>query len=195
MHPFAIVQLFASVAAVMLAVALVATDSRQRANRLVAIVLVCSAHWSLCEVFWSLCGRPAQRSCSWIQLSSLGWMWLGPLTLHIISELVGGANTGLRRALPWAYACAVASIAALHRHAVVPRSARADELRLGDPLRPAVPARVPADRRERGLRDRALAQPVPADGLAGRAAGRRAGSSRASWCPLTVASTTDVLLP
>ncbi|HEY8156668.1 MAG TPA: ATP-binding protein [Myxococcota bacterium] len=109
MHPFAIVQLVASLAAVMLAVALLAINSKQRANRLVAIVLLCSAHWSLCEVFWSLSDDP-RRVLQWVRLSSLGWMWLGPLTLHIISELVGGANTGLRRALPWAYACAVASI-------------------------------------------------------------------------------------
>ena len=109
MHPFAIVQLFASLAAVMLAVALVTTHSRQRANRLVAVVLVCSAHWSLCEVFWSLSDDP-RRVVQWIQLSSLGWMWLGPLTLQIISELVGGANSGLRRALPWAYACAIAGV-------------------------------------------------------------------------------------
>jgi hypothetical protein len=93
----------------MLAVALVATDPRQRANRLVAIVLLCSAHWSLCEVFWSLSDDP-RRVAQWIRLSSLGWVWLGPLAIQIISELVGGANTGLRRALPWAYACAIASV-------------------------------------------------------------------------------------
>jgi PAS domain S-box-containing protein len=109
MHPLAVVQLFASVVAVMMAVALVTADSRQRANLLVAAALFCSAWWSLCEVLWSLEGDP-RRVVQWVKLSSLGWMWLGPLTLHIISELVGGANTHLRRALPWTYACAVASI-------------------------------------------------------------------------------------
>jgi signal transduction histidine kinase len=109
MHPVAIVQLVASLAAVMIAVALVATNVRQRANRLVAITLVCSAHWSLCEVFMSLSDDP-QSVLRWARLASLGWMSLGPLTLLIVSELVGGANPRLRRALPWAYACTIASI-------------------------------------------------------------------------------------
>ena len=170
MHPLAILQLFASVLAVMIAVALVAADSRQRANRLVAAALLCSAWWSLCEVFWSLSDDP-REVVQWIKLSSLGWMWLGPLTLHIVSELVGDANTGLRRALPWAYASAIASIALYTAHALVSGRAGAHELRLAGPLRPALPARLPADGGVRGPRDPALVQPVPADGLAGRAKG------------------------
>ena len=58
MHPITVVQLFASIAAVTLAAALVASGSGQRANRLVAIVLLCSAHWSVCEVLWSQCDDP-----------------------------------------------------------------------------------------------------------------------------------------
>jgi len=109
MHPITIVQLFASVAAVTLAAGLIASDAGQRANRLVAIVLVCSAHWSVCEVLGSQYDDP--QSALWlVRLSSLGWLWLGPLTLHITSELVGGTHPGPRRVLPWAYACAVASI-------------------------------------------------------------------------------------
>jgi PAS domain S-box-containing protein len=109
MHPLAVVQLFASVIAVMIAVALVTADSRQRANLLVAAALGCSAWWSLCEVFWSFSDDPS-RVVQWVKLSALGWIWLGPLALHIISELVGEANTTMRRALPLAYACAAASL-------------------------------------------------------------------------------------
>ncbi len=109
MHAIAVVQLFASLAAVALAAALVASDSGQRANRLVAIVLVCSAHWSVCEVLMSLCDAP-NRVLQLARLSSFGWLWLGPLTLHIVSELVGSVHPGLRRLLPWAYAGASASI-------------------------------------------------------------------------------------
>ena len=63
MHPLAILQLFASVTAVMIAVALVATDPRQRANRLVAAVLVCSAWWSIVRGDRGLLDDP-RRSCS-----------------------------------------------------------------------------------------------------------------------------------
>jgi signal transduction histidine kinase len=105
----AIVQLLACVCALALAAALVGGASEQRANRLVATVLVCSAHWSLCEVLISLAGDP-DSVIALAKLSSLGWLWLGPLTLHMISELVGGAHPGLRRCLPWAYGCAAVSI-------------------------------------------------------------------------------------
>ncbi len=109
MHPIAVIQLFASVAAVALSAALLSSDSGQRANRLVAIVLACSAYWSACEVLTSLCDQPSS-ALQMAKLSGVGWLWLGPLTLHIASELVGGAHPGLRRVLPWSYACAVASI-------------------------------------------------------------------------------------
>jgi len=106
----AIFQLLAAVVAVAIAAALFASDSGQRATRLIAIVLLCSAHWSLCEVWMSLANDP-QSVNQLARLSSFGWMWLGPLTLHVVSELVGGALPTLRRLLPWSYACTVASIA------------------------------------------------------------------------------------
>jgi signal transduction histidine kinase len=110
MHPVAIAQLLACIAAVALGVGLVVSDPGQRANRLVAGVLACSAHWSLCEVLWSLSADP-DTVLRLIRLSSLGWLLLAPLALHVVSELVGGAHAGLRRALPWAYGCAAAAIA------------------------------------------------------------------------------------
>ena len=170
MPAIAVVQLLASLAAVALAAALVASDSGQRANRLVAIVLVCSAHWSVCEVLMSLSDDP-QSVLQLARSSSLGWLWLGPLTLHIVSELVGGAHPGLRRLLPWAYACAAASISlywlSRRRASTSPYAAASVWRCVPGPLFPLV---VPPDRRDRRLRDRAVAPALPEDGVAGRAA-------------------------
>ena len=109
MPAIAVVQLVASLAAVALAAALVASDSGQRANRLVAIVLLCSAHWSVCEVFMTSATTRTAWSSWPAGRRSAGCGW-GRSPLHIVSELVGGAHPGLRRLLPWAYAGAAASI-------------------------------------------------------------------------------------
>jgi signal transduction histidine kinase len=111
MHPAVLLQLFASLAAAMLGAAIVAGNQGQRANRLVALVLFCSAHWSACEVMLNLSQDP-REVLLWARFSSLGWLWLGPLTLHVTAELVGVARTRLRRSLPFAYATAALSIAA-----------------------------------------------------------------------------------
>jgi signal transduction histidine kinase len=110
MHPYVLLLLLASVGATMLAAALVTSDARQRSNRLVAAVLACSVHWSLCELLITLAETP-QAVLTLVRVSALGWMWLGPLTLHVVSELVGGSRLGLRRGLPWAYGTAMVSIA------------------------------------------------------------------------------------
>ena len=193
MHPITILQLLASLAAVSLAAALVANDSGQRANRIVAAVLVCSAHWSVCEVLWSQ-GDDAQSVLWLIRLSSLGWLWLGALALHIISELVGGAHPGPRRVLPWSYACAAVSIPlcmATPWCLVEPvRTSFGWGIRLG-PLFPLVYLPIVASV---GFVIAQWSQLFPRAVSPGE---RR----QARWLfagilvPLTVASTTDVLLP
>ena len=109
MHPFVLVPLLSCVAAAAMASAILFRDPGQRANRLVALVLVCSAHWSLCEVLWNIQDDPA-----WvlrlIKLSSFGWLWLGPLTLDIFTEIEGNVRSRRRKLVPLAYASAAASI-------------------------------------------------------------------------------------
>jgi PAS domain S-box-containing protein len=109
MHPFLLVPLFACLAAVGMAAAILSRDPGQRVNRLVAVVLVCSAWWSLCEVVWGMADDP--ETVRWlIKASSLGWLWLGPLCLEILTELAGDAKLKLRRLVPLAYVTAAASI-------------------------------------------------------------------------------------
>jgi PAS domain S-box-containing protein len=110
MHPFLLVPLFACLGAAGMAGAIVARDPGQRVNRLVAIVLVCSAWWSLCEVVWGM-AESAQTVRWLIKASSLGWLWLGPLSLHMLTEIAGDPKLRLRRIVPVAYATAAAGIA------------------------------------------------------------------------------------
>ena len=74
------VPLLAFICAVLIAIGIIARDPGQRANRLVALLLACSAHWSLCEVLWNLAEDP--EVVIWlVRLSALGWLWLAPLSL------------------------------------------------------------------------------------------------------------------
>ncbi len=92
-----------------LAGALWAGGSGQRANRLVALVLVCSAFWSLCELIWNSLPDP-EWAARIVRLSSLGWMWMGPLALHVYTEIANEPRSLSRRLLPHAYGVTLAGI-------------------------------------------------------------------------------------
>ncbi|MDJ0847674.1 MAG: ATP-binding protein [Myxococcota bacterium] len=110
MNAFVWLSLFSCVAAAAVASALIAHNAAGRASRLVALILSGSAWWSMWQVLWSVQSDP-ERVRWMIQASSLGWMFLGALTLHLFAEIQGGATSGLRRCVPWAYACsAVATV-------------------------------------------------------------------------------------
>jgi signal transduction histidine kinase len=109
MPPGVWIPLFASFAAAIMAGAILARDPRQAVNRSIALVLVCSAHWSVCQVVWNLSDDPRQV-VRLVRLSSLGWLWLGPLALQIYVELAQAPGRRIRRLLPPAYAAAAVAM-------------------------------------------------------------------------------------
>jgi signal transduction histidine kinase len=109
MHPVLLIHLIACVVAAMGATAIVTHDAGQRASRLIALVLACSAWWSLCEVVWNV-QTDAAIVLALVRASSLGWLWLGPLALDFFAEVDGDARSWLRRIVPVAYAASAAAI-------------------------------------------------------------------------------------
>ncbi len=109
MPAFLWIPLLACLAAAAMAAAIVARDPGQRVNRLAALVLAGSAHWSLCDVVWSLLDDPA-HVVQWVRLSALGWIWMGPLSLHIYLEIANDARSRSRHLLHAVYAGAAASV-------------------------------------------------------------------------------------
>jgi PAS domain S-box-containing protein len=108
LHPFLLVPLLSGVAAVALGTAILGRDARDPAHRLTAAMLFCAAYWSFLELIWN-----SQAEPTWVptlvRLSSLGWMPLGVLSLHLFAEL--GTDRGwLRRALPVLYGLTAADI-------------------------------------------------------------------------------------
>jgi signal transduction histidine kinase len=97
------------VAAAVLATAILSRDTRHRAHRLSAAILGCAAYWSFLEVIWNSLDEP-----TWvpflIRLSSLGWMPLGVLSLHLVLEIGPGPRSRLRALLPWLYGLTAANV-------------------------------------------------------------------------------------
>jgi len=110
MNPVLAMLLVSCLAAAGFASAIFARDPGQRANRLLAMVLGCSAYWSLCEIVWNTHSDP--NTVIWlIRLSAFGWIPLGPLVLDLFVEVTGSVRSRYRRIVPTAYALAGLTIA------------------------------------------------------------------------------------
>jgi PAS domain S-box-containing protein len=108
-HPYTLVPLLSAVAAAILATVILARDVRHTAHRLAAAILGCAAYWSLLEVVWN-----SLDSGDWVpvlvRLSSLGWMPLGVLSVHLFLELGADRRSRLRRLLPALYGGVAVSV-------------------------------------------------------------------------------------
>jgi PAS domain S-box-containing protein len=102
LHPYVLIPLLSTVAAAILATAILARDARHTAHRLAAAILGCAAYWSFLEVIWN-----SLDSAAWVpllvRLSSLGWMPLGVFCVHLFLELGADRRSRLRGFLPALY--------------------------------------------------------------------------------------------
>lgn len=107
MEPYTLLHLFACLIASASAGAVLARAPTERTSQLAAGMLACAAYWSLCEVIWNNLDDPVWVLRT-IRLSSLGWISMGPLVLHLVLEVQDDTRSWLRRCLPGAYAVALA---------------------------------------------------------------------------------------
>ena len=107
MHPYVLIPLLSSVAAVVLAAAVIARDPGRRENRLVALLMVAAGWWSLCEALWNAApsAEAAIRLARW---SCLGSMALSPLAFHVILMFRPGFEGRFRVTLVLTYLAALA---------------------------------------------------------------------------------------
>lgn len=103
-HPYALVPLLATIAAVAVAAAAWSRDTGQPANRLSAALMLAVAVWSLCD---ALAQTALTREGALVasRLSALGFLWCGPLLVHLHLQFAPRAVPGwLARSLPVLYA-------------------------------------------------------------------------------------------
>ena len=103
MNPYLLLPLAACVTCAMLAVAILARDSRHRTNRLGALLMLGVSLWAACEVIWNASSDP--DLVLWlVRISSIGWVAIGPAALHLFADLTQSRSSRVYRLLPFLYA-------------------------------------------------------------------------------------------
>ena len=111
MSLYPVVPLLACLVSAVLATAILVRDSQRAANRLGAAMMACASFWAFCEVMWH--GQnDAPSALALVKLSSLGWVWIGPLQLQLFLELSKRPWRRIRIAARWSSACAGALLLA-----------------------------------------------------------------------------------
>jgi signal transduction histidine kinase len=80
-----------------------------RGSRLAGALMFGCGYWSLCQLLACLSTGPAQAEL-WFRISSFGWLYIGPLTLHIYMEAVDDRRTWVRRTRDGFYLAATALV-------------------------------------------------------------------------------------
>jgi PAS domain S-box-containing protein len=192
MHYYVLIPLISCLVTAILASAIVTRGHGDPRNRLAALVVGGASFWAFCEVVWNTSSDEAAVLLL-VRASTLGWVFIGPLMLHLFLGLTGAAAPFTRRALRLCYG--IAAILLLldwttpWMHPAVERTSWGWAYLLG----PAYPAYIAFT----------TVTVVLAVGLALRAYRSASPGERAQagwlmiglFAPLSVATVTDGLLP
>lgn len=193
MNPYLLLPLAACVTCAMLAVGILARDSRHRTNRLGALLMLGASLWAACEVLWNAADDP--DTVLWlVRISSIGWVAIGPTALHLFTDLTRSRSSRVYRLLPMLYGVSalflLIDLATPWMHVAVVRTSWGWGYRFGPAYPPFYLFTVAclAGAIALGLRD-----------LAGEGAPGERRQARVLMAgigvPLVVASITDGLLP
>ena len=105
MHPYAIIPLLACVTSATIAISLWLRATSDRRILPVVSLGLAGAFWALCEVLWSLAPN-AETALGFQRLSALGWIGLGPLSLHVVQQAIGKPDRRMSRIIGALYAIA-----------------------------------------------------------------------------------------
>jgi signal transduction histidine kinase len=105
-NPYLLLPLFAAVCCTALASGMLIIGVRQLPNRVAGALLLTTGYWALLQVLWNAAWDP--RQVLWLQRASApGWVFLGPLILHLAVAVSGHeVHRLLRRLVPVTYAAA-----------------------------------------------------------------------------------------
>jgi PAS domain S-box-containing protein len=112
MNEFQLILLVSCIASTVFGTAVLVRDFEETTNRLAAGIIYGGAFWAFCELIWSQANTP-QTAMAWVKISAVGWVWIGPLGLHLMMELVGGPMQKLRVALKTLYGLSALYLVAL----------------------------------------------------------------------------------
>jgi signal transduction histidine kinase len=111
MNPYFWLPLVSGLACLAFAVLVVAREPWATTTRLTGLILAGAAWWGCCDALWTL-APDAGSALHLVRLSAPGWIFLGPLALHLLLDQAAGVPRGLRRMVPSAYGVAGLALAA-----------------------------------------------------------------------------------
>ncbi|MBW2287750.1 MAG: PAS domain-containing protein [Deltaproteobacteria bacterium] len=80
--------IFACITCCVLAAAIFGRGASHRVGRLGAALTIAAAYWALCEILWTT--SDDSTTALWlIRAAAVGWISIGPITLHLFLELSG----------------------------------------------------------------------------------------------------------
>jgi len=97
--------LASALACLVIGVLILARGPAATENRCAAALLLGGAWWGLCEAIWTL-APDAANALVWVRASALGWIAVGPISMHLFLAQERRVFRGLSRVLPFAYAFA-----------------------------------------------------------------------------------------
>jgi len=111
MHPYLWLPLLACGLSALAAGMMFSRDPAAAANRRLALLSLCNAFWAMCEVLWNTSVDPA-RALAYVKLSSLGWIWIGPLAFQGFLAASEERMPRMERLVPAGYAVALGLLVA-----------------------------------------------------------------------------------
>ena len=105
MKIFVLLPILSCVAYCVLATVMLLRDSRHPAHWTGALLCAAGAHWALCEALWNS-AHDGQAALFLVRLSSLGWVTMGPIALHLFLLVTGHPSLGRRWLMPSLYGLA-----------------------------------------------------------------------------------------
>jgi PAS domain S-box-containing protein len=106
---FVLLPILSCVAYCVLATVILIRDSRHLANRVGATLCAAGAHWALCEALWNS-AHDGQVVLLLVKLSSLGWVMIGPIALHLFLIVTSHPALRWRPLIPSLYGLAGAFV-------------------------------------------------------------------------------------
>ena len=106
---FVLLPILSCVAYSVLATVILIRDSRHPAHRAGAALCAAGAHWALCEALWNS-AHDGQAVLLLVKLSSLGWVMLGPIALHLFLIVTSHPALRWRALMPCLYGLAGAFV-------------------------------------------------------------------------------------
>jgi PAS domain S-box-containing protein len=117
-HPYLLLVSLACLVCAACAGCVFAAQPERRPNQLAGLLLLGIAFWAMCEVAWNL-ATDHDSALFLVRLATIGWVYIGPLFLHLAISSFSPTETALRKVLPVLYGTSTVVLILAHTSALI----------------------------------------------------------------------------